>query len=135
MWGFGPDANMPPPNIAPYFASSPHTPEEVLKVHAEQRPDGDELDLLVDVQGDQTFGIPGIRLAEAASGQNPSVWLYRFSLATPVLDGALGACHTLEPRRPGIAVPRPPADRVRGFERFVPRSHLPTRRASTSSAC
>ena len=96
VWGFGPGANMPPPNIAPYFASSPHTPEQVLKVYAEQRPDGDEVDLLVDVQGDQMFGIPAIRLAEAACGHNPAVWMYRFSWPTPVLDGTLGACHALE---------------------------------------
>ena len=96
IWGFDPGAGLPPPNIKSYFASSAHTPEDVLKVYAEQRPDGDELDLLVDVQSDQMFGIPAVRLAEAASVHNPNVWMYRFSWRTPVLDGALGACHALE---------------------------------------
>ena len=70
-------------------------PSEVLKVYAEQRPDGDELDLLVDVQGDQMFGIPPSG-SPKRSGHNPAVWMYRFSWPTPVLDGALGACHALE---------------------------------------
>jgi hypothetical protein len=35
-----------------------------LAVYGQQRPDGDELDLLVDVQGGQMFGIPAVRLAE-----------------------------------------------------------------------
>jgi para-nitrobenzyl esterase len=96
IWGFGPDAGMPPPRIDRYFASSDHTPSDVLAVYAERRPGGDELDLLVDVQGDQMFGIPAVRLAEAASAHDPDVWMYRFSWPTPVRDGVLGACHALE---------------------------------------
>jgi len=95
-WGFDPDARLAPPKIAAYFASSRHTPEEVLKVYAEQRPDGDELDLLLDVEGDQMFGIPAVRLAEAASRHHHAVWMYRFSWRTPVLNGVLGACHALD---------------------------------------
>jgi para-nitrobenzyl esterase len=95
IWGLGPDAGMPAPTIDRYFTSSPHTTAEVLKVYAQQRPDGDELDLLVDVQGDQMFGIPAVRLAEAAT-RHADVWMYRFSWPTPVLDGVLGACHALD---------------------------------------
>jgi para-nitrobenzyl esterase len=96
IWGFGPTGARPAPRIDRYFADSDHTPEDVLAVYAQQRPDGDELDLLVDVQGDQMFGIPALRLAEAASQHHADVWLYQFSWATPVLDGVLGACHALE---------------------------------------
>ena len=96
IWGFGPDGGVPAPRIDRYFAASDHSPAEVLAVYAKRRPDGDELDLLVDVQGDQMFGIPGVRLAEAASQHHPDVWMYRFSWPTPVLDGVLGACHALE---------------------------------------
>jgi carboxylesterase type B len=98
IWGLGPDlaASLPPPDISPIFADSGRAPDEVLKVYAEARPDAEELDLLAAVQSDYMFGIPAIRLAEAQVAVDPDVWMYRFSWRTPVLDGALGACHALE---------------------------------------
>jgi carboxylesterase type B len=68
----------------------------VLKVYAEARPDGEELDLLADAQADYMFGIPAVRLAEAAIPIDPDVWMYRFSWRTPIMEGKLGACHALE---------------------------------------
>jgi len=98
IWGLGPELakNLPPPDIAPYFASSGRSADEVLKVYAEARPDGEELDLLADAQADYMFGIPAVRLAEAQVQHDPDVWLYRFSWRTPVMEGVLGACHALE---------------------------------------
>jgi para-nitrobenzyl esterase len=98
IWGLGPEMakNLPPPDISPYFASSGRATEEVLKVYAEARPDGEELDLLADAQADYMFGVPAVRLAEAQVPVDPDVWMYRFSWQTPVMDGRLGACHALE---------------------------------------
>ncbi len=39
--------------------------------------------------------MPAVRLAEAHAS-HARTWMYRFSWPTPVLDGALGACHALE---------------------------------------
>jgi carboxylesterase type B len=98
IWGLGEELakSLPPPDIAPYFASSGRSAAEVLKVYEEKRPDGDELDLLADVQADYMFGIPAIRLAEAQGANRGDVWMYQFSWRTPVMDGQLGACHALE---------------------------------------
>ena len=98
VWGL-PEAfraAIPPPDIAPYFATSGRAVDDVLKVYAEARPDVDHLDLLCAVQSDYVFGIPAVRLAEAQVPHNPDVWMYRFTWATPVLDGALASCHALE---------------------------------------
>lgn len=43
------------------------------------------------------FGIPSLRLAEAQLKQaEAGVWMYRFDWPTPILNGALKACHALE---------------------------------------
>jgi len=98
IWGL-PEAlrsSVPPPDIAPFFAGSGRSVDEVLKVYAQTRPDAGELDLLAAVQGDQMFGVPALRLAEAQVANGCRVWMYRFDWRTPVLDGSLGACHALE---------------------------------------
>jgi para-nitrobenzyl esterase len=98
IWGLGEEIakHLPPPDIAPYFATSGRSPAEVLKVYEERRPDGEELDLLADVQADYTFVIPAVRLAEAQSANDGHVWMYQFSWRTPIMGGQLGACHALE---------------------------------------
>ena len=54
---------------------------------------GDELDRHLAMETDYRYTVPAVCLAERHRGRT---WLYRFSWPTPVLDGALGACHTLE---------------------------------------
>ena len=98
IWGMPEElqAVIPPPNVAPYFERSGRDVDEIVKVYAEARPDADDLDVLAAIESDQIFGIPAIRLAEALVEHDPDVWMYRFSWRTPVLGGALGACHALE---------------------------------------
>ncbi len=45
---------------------------------------------------DAMFRVPMHRLADASIDAGNATWLYRFAYRTPVLDGALGACHSLE---------------------------------------
>jgi len=48
------------------------------------------------IQGDRVFGVPAARLAEAQSPNAPGVYSYLFTWESPVLGGALGACHGLD---------------------------------------
>ena len=42
------------------------------------------------------FIVPARRLADAQLKHSPDVWMYRFDWASPLYDGAFGACHALE---------------------------------------
>jgi para-nitrobenzyl esterase len=42
------------------------------------------------------FAIPADRLANAQAAQQGQVYVYRFDWKSPMLGGALGACHALE---------------------------------------
>ncbi len=55
--------------------------------------EGDDLDRHLAMETDYRYAVPAVCLAERLPGR---AWLYRFSWRTPVLDGVLGACHTLE---------------------------------------
>jgi para-nitrobenzyl esterase len=98
VWGLPQEFRdlMPDPDIAPYFAPAGRTADEVLKVYGSTRPGADRKDLLAAVETDQMFTLPAVRMAEAQLGHQPNVWMYRFSWPSPVLNGALGACHALE---------------------------------------
>ncbi|MBV8950113.1 MAG: carboxylesterase/lipase family protein, partial [Actinobacteria bacterium] len=89
-------AMMPTPRIDTYFGGTAQSVDEVSNVYRLARPRADPLDLAVAVAGDAMIGIPAVRLAEAKSIRGDAVWLERFAWRTPVLDGALGACHALD---------------------------------------
>jgi carboxylesterase type B len=89
-------AFLPDPDVAPYFAGSGRSVDEVLEVYAASRPGQSIRELLCAVETDQMFTIPAVRLAEAQLRHTLAVWTYRFSWRTPVLGGCLGACHGLD---------------------------------------
>ncbi|HXM58020.1 MAG TPA: carboxylesterase/lipase family protein [Candidatus Dormibacteraeota bacterium] len=53
-------------------------------------------DVWVAVETDRVFRMPAIHLAEAQARHTPDVWMYLFTWESPILDGALRACHALE---------------------------------------
>ncbi len=53
-------------------------------------------DLFFAIETDRIFRIPAIRLAEAQCLHQQGTWLYRFDWESPVLGGALGACHAID---------------------------------------
>jgi para-nitrobenzyl esterase len=60
---------------------------------------GDELaplELYAAVHTDRTFRIPALRLAEAQAAREPRTFMYRVDQESPMLGGALGACHAVE---------------------------------------
>jgi para-nitrobenzyl esterase len=63
---------------------------------AELDADARPTDVWVAVETDRLFRIPAIQLAAAQARHTPDVWMYLFTWESPVLDGALGACHALE---------------------------------------
>jgi len=52
-------------------------------------------ELFTAIQTDQVFRIPAIRLVEAQHHYQPS-YNYLFTWKSPIMDGILGSCHTLE---------------------------------------
>jgi para-nitrobenzyl esterase len=48
------------------------------------------------IETDRVFRIPAIRLAEAQHGHRERVHAYLFTWESPLLGGALGACHAIE---------------------------------------
>ena len=60
------------------------------------RPGALPLQISAAVETDRMFIVPCRRLADAQLKHSADVWTYRFDWATPIYDGALGACHALE---------------------------------------
>ena len=48
------------------------------------------------IQSDLVFRMPVIRLAETLENRDQSVYSYLFNWPSPLMEGALGACHALE---------------------------------------
>jgi para-nitrobenzyl esterase len=48
------------------------------------------------IQTDQGYRIPAIRLAESCQSRDRSIYVYLFTWVSPLLNGALGACHGID---------------------------------------
>ena len=68
----------------------------VAEVAAAYTDEGGELDRHLAMETDYRYTFPAVCLAERHVARGGRAWLYRFSWPTPVLGGALRACHTLE---------------------------------------
>ncbi len=53
-------------------------------------------DLYLAIETDRCFRIPSVRLAEAQGTHSPSVYAYLFTWKSPLWNGMLGACHSIE---------------------------------------
>ena len=96
IFSFAMPPEAPEPDVSQYFTSSARSVEEVLEIYSGTRPGASRRDLLSTVETDHHFTIPAIRLAEAQLANGARAFVYRFAWRTPVLEGRLGACHTLE---------------------------------------
>ena len=67
-----------------------------LDVYRAQRPSALPFQITAAVETDRMFIVPARRLADAQLKHSPDVWMYRFDWASPLYDGAFGACHALE---------------------------------------
>jgi para-nitrobenzyl esterase len=53
-------------------------------------------DLFFAIETDRVFRIPALRLADAHQAHHANVFLYQFTWESPLMGGALGACHAIE---------------------------------------
>jgi para-nitrobenzyl esterase len=73
--------------------------ERALEVYRRSRGAGEEaspIALWNAIEGDRVFRVPAVRLADAQSAHSRDVYSYLFTWESPVLGGALGACHGLD---------------------------------------
>jgi para-nitrobenzyl esterase len=87
---------IPDPDVDAYLGPGGHTPEEARKVYEGRRAAATDRDIAAAVATDGIFTIPAIRLAEAQVLVGGSARMFQFSWPTPVLDGAVGACHAID---------------------------------------
>jgi para-nitrobenzyl esterase len=91
------DAAQATPNLAQLQRAFGDKAEQVMQTYMAHAARADSvLSAWNDFLTDRTFRIPAIRLAEAQADQKTPTWMYRFDWPTPILNGALGACHALE---------------------------------------
>jgi para-nitrobenzyl esterase len=81
------------PAVAAAVEGSGRSVAEVAATYADE---GGELDRHLAMETDYRYTFPAVCLAERHGSRGGRAWLYRFSWPTPVLDGVLRACHTLE---------------------------------------
>ncbi len=98
IWGMPEPLRSMVPRPAPgdYFTGTSPGADDAIKTYAQDRPGLDDLDLAVAIAGDAIFGIPAIRLADAKVARGDRVWMQELAWKSPVMDGALGACHALD---------------------------------------
>lgn len=74
--------------------------DELLAVYASARSQRDEptspFDLWVAVEGDRTFRLPSLRMAEAHAAAGSPVYDYLFDWESPAIGGLLRSCHALD---------------------------------------
>ncbi|MFE2031163.1 carboxylesterase/lipase family protein [Streptomyces hygroscopicus] len=71
-------------------------PVEARGAYAAAHPGATPGDLLSAAMSDHAYRIPALRVAEARAAQGADTFVYEFAWPSPVLDGALGACHMAE---------------------------------------
>ncbi len=81
-------------NLLQMAAAADGLGANALPTYRANRPGASAADVFAAVMGDWFFRIPAIRIAEARP--DSPTWVYEFAWPTPVLGGALGACHALE---------------------------------------
>ncbi|MFG2226602.1 carboxylesterase/lipase family protein [Streptomyces sp. NPDC048644] len=74
------------------FAPAPDGPDAYRAAHPRATPE----ELLETVYSDSTFRMPSLLLAEANAAAGGSSFLFELHLASPVLGGIMGACHSLD---------------------------------------
>jgi para-nitrobenzyl esterase len=79
-------------------AAEPVEPQRVLDAYRRSAEPGagDLAGLASAIESDAHFRLPAIRFAQAQARHETRTFMYRFDWASPLLGGALGACHGLE---------------------------------------
>jgi para-nitrobenzyl esterase len=70
--------------------------DDVVRVYRESRPDYTDPQLGLAIVGDVGFRMPAVRLAETLVADGTPVWMYLFTVQSPVEDGRYGAAHSFD---------------------------------------
>ncbi len=70
--------------------------EHAVATYERDHPGDAPLDYQSAMETDFRYTFPAAEFALAHQPFNPNVWVYRFDWGTPILDGALRACHAIE---------------------------------------
>jgi len=89
VWGLPPVLR----GLLPYVDVGP---ARVREAYAERMADAGTPSLKAAIAGDHMFVVPALRLAEAQVRAGGRAHMYRFTWASPVRGGELGACHGLD---------------------------------------
>ena len=68
----------------------------IVDAYRKARPEAMPPELFFAIETDRIFRVPSILLAEAQGGQTARSFCYLFTWESPLLDGALGACHGID---------------------------------------
>lgn len=71
-------------------------PGEARAAYTAAHPGATPGDLLSAAMSDHAYRIPALRIAEVRATHRAETFVYEFARCSPVLDGALGACHMAE---------------------------------------
>jgi para-nitrobenzyl esterase len=91
-----PPGALPAPNLATLFAASGASTDEIYAAYTKASVGAMERDVYAAIQTDQLFTIPITRIAETQLRHIHRVWMYRFDWSAPILEGILGAFHSLD---------------------------------------
>lgn len=84
------------PGLRDRLAGQVPDPDALLAAYRSGRPDASAADLFFAIETDRIFRIPALRLVEAQLVHQPGSWVYRFDWPTPMMGGAMGACHAVD---------------------------------------
>jgi len=83
------------PAVAEVLREAGHSVDAFAAAYGAAWPDANDLDRHLAMETDYRYAGPAAYLAEVQGG-HARTWLYRFSWATPVEGGRLGACHAVD---------------------------------------
>ena len=70
--------------------------QKVWDIYARHRKNHSAPEMVAAFQTDESFRAPAWKLCERRSATSNPTWMYWFTWATPVFDGAFGSCHGLD---------------------------------------
>lgn len=79
-----------PPHLAPGIV------QRYFEARSRRNEDTSAPEILTAINSDLMFRMPALQLVEAQLRHDPRVYNYLFTYRSPVMSGALGACHALE---------------------------------------
>ncbi len=75
---------------------TPELAKKIVAAYRKSRPEAKPVDIYCAFESDRIFRIPALRLVEGHAKHQKDTYLYLFTWASPMMNGALKSCHALE---------------------------------------